>query len=364
MTSVAILNSRQSKTPAGKDPWVRATLVAVEYAAANGWTIISSIGLNTWELVSWAAGRHDARQVLICPDDPSGTDYGDLIRRFNLKSELVEWRSITRSSGRSQRKKWWAGRDCEIVEAAEILLPVSIRQGGNLDSLLSTHSTKSVDDRFRIAYKPITHHERDAVVDSELNPDLHDWSDRWLIHWTRACHRPWPGESESDYYTDLVESGDEYCRSAGATLRRILSERLIRASSWKIGVGRPMVAFTELTPTESLRLMRWRPRWSRWSFEPYGIAITKEVAAGLGVRPVRYVPDCEWKTLSIDEKPLAHREGKADGFWTAEREWRCAGNVNLSLVPTSDLRVIVRSRREAAELFNSSPAQILPILEL
>ena len=67
MTRVAILNSRQSKTPLGSDPWVSQTLKAVNFAAGQDWTILSSVGMNTWELVTWAAGRSRAKLELILP---------------------------------------------------------------------------------------------------------------------------------------------------------------------------------------------------------------------------------------------------------------------------------------------------------
>jgi hypothetical protein len=107
-----------------------------------------------------------------------------------------------------------------------------------------------------------------------------------------------------------------------------------------------MVAFTELTPADSLKLMRWRPRWSRWSFEPYGIAITREAAANIGARPVRYVDETEWKSFADAEKPFSHRRGRKADIWPAECEWRIAGDVDLSAIPAEDIRLLVRDHAE------------------
>lgn len=361
MTSVAILNSRQSKTPAGNDPWVRATLAALDFAAENGWTIVSSLGMNTWELVTWAAGQRRARLRVACPEDTSNEEQADIHRRFDLRGDLVEWIGVTRGEGRSAGKNWWEGRDTEIVSAADILLPVSVRRGGRIDSLLSSHAGKIIDNKFRIPYVTSPHHERSRIPPDHFSPDSQIWPDGWLIHWTRACHGPWPGENESDYYADLAASTDSYCRSAFTTIRRVLTERRLRGSAWRIGSGVPMVAFTELPPLESLKLMRWRSRWSRWSFESYGIAIAKDTAETLGSRPVRYVDEIEWKSIADDDKPFTHRRGKQDDVWLAEREWRCEGGVDLSSIPPEQLRVIVRHASERAVVQSICDHQVIAL---
>lgn len=348
MTRVAILNSRQSKTPVGNDPWVQRTVAAVAYAAGQGWEIVSSIGLNTWELVTWAAGRHGARLLLLCPDDLSDLDREEVLRRFALSSERTSWIPVPRGRGRSLTKGWWEERDKSIISAADRVLPVSVRKDGRIENLISQSAGCLADEAFRVPYSSASHHARDLLSKDRLNPDLDMFSDDWLIHWTRACHGPWPGEAEADYYSDLVTSGDVYCRSAAATLGRILAESRLRGSSWRIGENTPVVAFTALSPIESLKLMRWRPRWSRWSFEPYGVAIRRRVAEMIGIRPVRYVEDYEWKSIPDSAKPLTHRKGKKADIWPAEREWRAVGDVPLESLSEYDLCVIVRSAGERA----------------
>lgn len=350
MTRVAILNSRQSKTPAGNDPWVQATLAAVDHCVEQGWTILSSIGMNTWELVTWAAGRRHGILCLICPEDFTEKHKADVLRGFDLDGEKVEWESVTRVEGKSTAKNWWENRDHSIILHADSLLPISVRKGGRIDSLIADSPGKAVDTQFRVPSSSISHHERDTVTVSQMNPDLKIWPDGWLIHWTRACRGPWPGESHAGFYADLAASTDFYCRSALVTLRRILTESRIRASSWRVGAGVPVVGLTELSPAESLKLMRWRPRWSRWSFEPYGIAITREAADALGVKAVEYVDEQDWRKLSEIEKPLFHRKGRATDIWPAEREWRALGDVGLSSIPQDQVRVLVRRASEASEL--------------
>lgn len=362
MTRVAILNSRQSKTPVGNDSWVKATLSAVEYAASQNWTIVSSFGLNTWELVTWAAGRHRVPIALLCPDDLPQGNRSELLRRFDISPDLVEWVAVSRGVGRSSTKNWWEHRDAAVMAVADQLIPVGVRKAGRVNALLAA-TNKPIDERFKVPYSPVPHHVRDAVHTDHLNPDIANWPDGWLIHWTRACHGPWPGESDATFYSDMTGPGDHYCRSAFATLRRILSESRLRGSSWKIGADVSVVAFTELSPVESLALMRWRPRWSRWSFEPYGVAIRRGVAESLGVGPVRYVEAKEWRRIPDSERPFTHSAGEKADVWPAEREWRLIGDLSLERVPPEHLKVITRSPSERRE-FESGCSSLVLSLEV
>ena len=47
----AILNSSQSKTPCGDDSWVKGSTAAVKNLIELGYTIVTSLYLNTWELL-------------------------------------------------------------------------------------------------------------------------------------------------------------------------------------------------------------------------------------------------------------------------------------------------------------------------
>ncbi|MEW5701661.1 MAG: hypothetical protein AB1792_05470 [Candidatus Zixiibacteriota bacterium] len=356
MFRVAVLNSHQSKTPVGDELWVRQTIAAVDHAARQGWTIISSVDLNTWELVTWAAARVRASLEIVVPHPGDETARQTIVDDFVLDLDRVRWHSLGTPSEHPRPKTWWTARDEFISSHADILLPVSVRPGGRIDSLMAYRSAgQTVDERFRIPYDPRAHHERSLVDRDRVNPQFDDWGAGFLIHWTRARHGPWPAECAADYYADLVASGDIYCRSALATLTRIVGEGIIRASSWRVGAKHPMVAFTALSPGQSLPLMRWRTRWSRWSFEPYGIAIHRDWAGAHGVRAVCYVTEAEWKRLPSHERPFCHRRGRAADIWPAEQEWRHQGDVRLSDVPLSDVRLIVRRESEATTLRETIP---------
>jgi len=362
MPRAAILNSRQSKTPICKDEWVVNTVGAVVHATEiNGWDIVSSVGMFTWDLVTWLAGSSRTTLDLVVPRS-MGSDGNEIkqsvIRDFALNPDRVRWHFIDVPPANLESKKWWPWRDHVVLSLADIILPVSIRPGGALEELIFGGDVLArFDHQFDAgSYDPESHHLRELVDATRLTAEIQNWGSDWLIHWTRTCHGPWPGETKAEFFKDFMEWRDDYCRSGFRTLLRILRERLIRASSWRIGDKQAMVAFTELSPVESIPLMRWRPRWSNWAFEPYGIAIRRDLAETLGIRPVRYVPASEWRRVPPEEKPFTHSVGKNDPIWPTEREWRCAGDLNLGAIPTEALRIIVRDQEEsirAQELLNA-----------
>jgi hypothetical protein len=252
-----------------------------------------------------------------------------------------------------------------VLDLADIVLPVSIRKGGALQQLIRGAGARAeVDHQFEVSsYNPQAHHLRELVGAASLTSEIQRWEPEWLIHWTRTCHGPWPGETQSEFFTDFMKPSDAYCRSGFETLRRILREQLIRASAWRIGGKQAMVALTELSPVESLPLMRWRPRWTNWAFEPYGIAIRRDCTERLGIRPVRYVSADQWRKIPPEERPFSHSAGKQDPIWPAEREWRCAGDLNLGAIPTEGLRILVRDQAEAAVLRKMSDTPVQAFME-
>jgi hypothetical protein len=355
MARAVILNSRQTKTPVVSDDWVTRTIAAVRHVVEhNGWNVLSSIGMFTWDLATWQTARSGGTLDLIVPIERETSDEdmkAAVIRDYALDSARIRWHLMDTPASDAKGKSWWPERDRRTVELANHILPVSVRPHGSLNRLLCSSSCTAVIDRqFQVPYNPTPHHARTLIDADRLNSAVHDWSGDYLIHWTRARYGPWPGETKASFLNDLIHSGNRYCRSALATLTRILDEQRIRASSWRIARHQPVAAFTELSPIESIPLMRWRARWARWSFEPYGIAVHRDWAASLGVRPVRYVTEKEWPALSPEEKPLCHRIGAKAGEWPAEREWRCLGDFDLSNAPDNALRVIVRSASDVASI--------------
>jgi len=348
MRRVAILNSRQTKTPVAHDPWVLRTLAAVDYAVGRGDAVVSSTGLRTWDLVTWRTGMVGGALELIVPIAEGGDQ--DEAKRVVCREYALSWRMthcqfLIVPNVEISKKSWWPERDKRVVDLASVLLPVSVRAKGLLMELIAQNDRKT-NLRFQTDYKPHAHHARELIDRNRLNYHIQSWTGDYLIHWTRASSGPWPGETIASYFTDLILAKDEYCRSAASTLKRIVKEQLIRSSNWRVAGEQPVVAFTELSPIESLNLMRWRTRWARWSFEPYGIVVQRDWAERQGARPVQYVSEREWRKLADEEKPYCHRIGKQLGGWPAEREWRHPGDFSLRDAPSDAIRLIVRDDSE------------------
>ena len=375
MPTAVILNSRQSKTPVGDDAWVVSTLAAVRHAVDSGLTLLSSVGLNTWELVTWGAGQYGGQLGLyipcpfgdtICGSSGFRSDNCQLIaeticREFELHPARIDFYFHGASQTQKTRKALWPERDRAIIAAAEVIYPVAIRPKGNLEQLLAVDAQgKTVDERFRVRYE---HREgrHSPLVSVSQSAALAATSWPCITHWTCSANGKWPGETAAAYYRDLARPGNANPRSALATLARILSEQQIRATSVHIRGGYRVISFTALPPGEAINLMRWRKRFVRWNFEPYGIAIRADAARASGVRPVMYgVPD-DYARLDVSDQPFFQNRGVRGGDWTPEHEWRHLGDLDLSRIPADALKVIVRSSDDIDRVRQGANSEVIPL---
>lgn len=361
MRYAAILNSRQSKAPQGDDLWVRSTLAAVQDAIRRDFSIIGSIGFNTWELVAWATGRHNGKLLIYVPfpyeknlnlagttatrDRPALEDM--ICREFALPAQRVEFIFQQPGLRRGTKKTFWPERDRDIVRLADVLYPVSLRPGGGLEMLVAEASAeKDMCRKYQIVYQQCRRQSVLQPYSSRACSSLPDAVGEYLTHWTRAANSKWPGETCAEYYRDITLANDHYPRSALDTLQRILREHLLRASPTHIRGGFPVVSFTALAPHEALHLMRWRRRYVRWSFEPYGIAIRNDAALAAGMRPVIYGTPADYQCLPEPDRPFFQNIGMRGGDWLPEKEWRHHGDFDLSKIPDESVKIMVRTPQE------------------
>lgn len=350
--SAAILNSRQSAYPVGRDAWVQKTLRAVEYIAGRGMTVVTSLGMNTWELVLACAGSVHAPVIVVAPDESVAPD--DIITEYGIRESRLCL--ILPSEKISEKKKRLADRDRRVCRRADWLLPVAVKAGGNLDCLLSVSGDR-VFDRYRTPFvKP--GRTRPRYHAGVFSDDIID--DGWLIHFTRSSRGPWPGESKRDYYRSLVASGDTYSHSAVAGLERMLRDGLIRGSSLYIRTGHRAVGFTLYNRHFARDLFRYRPRLANPYFEPYGIALSMNHAAGLDLFPVIYGDDAIFADLPDGKRPYFQAVGK-DGKWPQEREWRALGDIHLGRLDPADTRTVVATPAEKADFEAISPFPVVTI---
>jgi len=171
--------------------------------------------------------------------------------------------------------------------------------------------------------------------------------DSYLIHFTRSCPGPWPGQGLDDFYRALLEAREGAAHTAFDTLFRILTERRVKASGRLIRGGHRVVSFTAQGLKDLRELVRWRRGLIRWTFEPYGVAVPRDDLVKLGAARVIYGGQDDWKNLSKDEKYRFQYHHPPETDWSVEKEWRLPGDLDLSLLSPDRIKVIVPSQREA-----------------
>lgn len=176
---------------------------------------------------------------------------------------------------------------------------------------------------------------------------------RWLIHSTRARSGPWPGESESQFRDWLLLSNPAPSDpSPLETLDRIVGQRHLIGGGPTIRGGRSVVSFSALPLLDFVAHRTFRPHVGRWDAEPYGIAIRKDAARKLGARSVIYVDrDFEPEIPPASRWRIQPRGKTFD--WTAEREWRLRGDIDLRHLASDEAIVFVDREAEVSRLADS-----------
>jgi len=176
--------------------------------------------------------------------------------------------------------------------------------------------------------------------------------DRYLYHYTRACPGPWPGQSELDYLTSVLD-GELTCgHSALDTLLRILREGCIRGSRRLVRGLEAVISWTSRPPRDLAAIRHWNRALGRWTFEPYGIAVNRQWLRNQGAKPAIYGAGTIFERLPAGER-FRFQVGDANrAVWRLEREWRLLGDLRLD--GTMDVLVLVpdaaAAERIAAEI--------------
>jgi hypothetical protein len=400
--AAAILNSRKPRNTRPGDGWIRTVKTMVCSVMHRGFVVASSYGTLGHSLVSLMAR---ASPVLIACDhvlpfmgspevrDRFLSESGDL---FDMENTLF---LSTFPPGRlPDRAARWAERDHLVAASASLLLAADVRAGGNMERILEIaagrhipvetfstgahchpkHGTRKVTvspERYDASESPrgtlprnverpaerkrlresgtraSARPKRSIPIRAEKTkiPFAEDFAVRssYLIHYTRGCPGPWPGETMAQYGRTLLDEEPEAAHTAFDTLFRILDQGMIRASRRLIRGTTPVVCFTELFPGKLQDLTAWRSGLLRWSFEPYGVALRKEPLFRLGALPVIYAVDAAFRDLNPELRHLFQLQSACGMTWSEEKEWRIAGDLPLAGIEPRDMFVIVPTSREA-----------------
>ncbi len=366
---VGILLSRQPLRPCGNTAWVDRTVAALRWVKQLRMGVFSSIGMQTWELITAVSSDLGLPIKLVLPV-ASGSEFDKLgeqtLHEYNLDPTCTKFMPVSGDSTDSQRNDLMKRRDDDVFNAADLLLPISVSPKGSMSRRLDAAESedRAIETHFRVP-----HRKRSEPIKVDIDPDrlrdeITEQGDDYLIHWTRGVSHPWPDERMIDYYRAIVRS-DHWPRSGLVTMLRILDSRNILASSRHMPGKAMTVSFSALRPSDVIPFMRWRARFGEMSFEPYGIGLTREVAEQSGVLPVSYYDLDDKKSVPSEETDnywLTQSRGKITD-WQMEREHRHLGDFSFKRIRPEAIVLFCRSSAEADRLRSRYPYRVISLMK-
>jgi hypothetical protein len=176
------------------------------------------------------------------------------------------------------------------------------------------------------------------------------WSN-YLFHYTRACAGPWPGETYYQYLVKLLDGHPLSGHSALETLIRIMQEGLIRANSRMVRGQAAVISWSSHPPQELFVMRKWNRALVRWTVEPYGVAIRRDILRSLGAKPAIYGSEQVYRQLDQPERyRFQLSRGEKSASWRHEREWRVRGGLVLGRLKPDEGFVFVQTEEEKATL--------------
>ena len=192
---------------------------------------------------------------------------------------------------------------------------------------------------------------------SEIQPD------RFLLHWTRRRVGAWPDQTQHEYLDDLIFRSSRRNHDNLSSVARILASRKLIASNQLTRDCNPVVCFSNLPLTELAERTVFRKHLGRWDFQPFGIAIERDLLMEVGAKPVMYGEQQDWDRMPTEDRPFFQLSvsGGSQIDWRQEQEWRLLGNLDLNLVGNNSAVVFVNTAMEAEAI---APISRWPIVIL
>ncbi len=273
-------------------------------------------------------------------------------------------------------------RDAAVIHLADRVDAVYVRRKGKIAQALLNRVSKLQDATTRVASTRLPKCAAKELIQAgaigwvrlpptlrqqgDVPPLVHkptfedDWMHQdgeWLVHCTRACDGPWPGQTESQYRDELLLGVDAPARTPVQTLQRIIRSRRLIASAIVSVKTHPVVCFSSVAIADLLIARAYRPHLKRWDYEPWGIAVRKSAAISLGVQEVIYGSAKDRnQILSADQYRFQAAGQTFD--WTNEKEWRLEGDLPLDAFATKDVRVFVANEAGKRLIETYCPWQI------
>lgn len=361
--SAAIILSRQCLRPSLSEPWVRKLSEAVGFVKREKLTLISSAGSRNWEIITACTALNSVPLRLLLP--VSGSSSFELLkskisRQFCLSTGRVTFDKIRNKNSSDLTPLQLASiRDETIINQADILIPVSVRPGGNMSKLLlkSSAGGKTIVREFETGYEKKKSKLAYQIDSSALSNKIKELEKSYLIHWTRATNSRWPDENNLEFYRMIFDS-ERYRRTAFDTLRQILSGQSIIASSKNMTSNIKTVCFSALVPEEAILLMKWRRRYNQMSFEPFGIGIERNYAIAHGIKEVRYYQPSQKKPRDGQDNWWWQSAGEKTD-WRNEKEFRYKGDFDFSKVPEDKRLIFCHYKSQANFIKNQTGLRVM-----
>ena len=379
---VSILNSRKPLHVRPDDRWVRLSRYVFDRVCRNDTVLVSGLGNHPYDYISYLGRSNERPMVIVCrdvlpfmADDASLKLFLDAYGEFLSRENTLLISPFTPGNQRPIQERL-AERDRCVAGLSGLICAVEVRSGGNMEKITvdalkkgknvwvfqpkrfddPTGGNKKLIETGAEALKIDTEPERKRSVeeteDSAVSLSYELDGGPYLIHFTRSCPGPWPGQSIYAYYRSVDENHDGAGHSGFDTLKLILQESRIRGSNRLIRGEQSVVSFTACSIDDLKNLIAWRPGLIRWTMEPYGIAFERNVLKKIGAEPVIYGNENDWLDLSKENRYRFQLHVPSDTDWSYEKEWRLAGDFYFADIPAEFVRIIVSSEKEALEIYN------------
>jgi hypothetical protein len=255
-------------------------------------------------------------------------------------------------------------RDRHVIAIADRVDAAYVRSGGKVTALLRQRAElqaglvrvaiDSTMSEHRVVWElldagAVGHFLPDETVDEQLEigrastilaASEIDWSD-YLVHCTRSAAGPWPGQTWTQYRDDLLLADPRAAaRDTIDTLCRIVRMQRLVAGALVSHQETPVVCFSAVELPKLLAARAYRSHLHRWDYEPFGIAISRDAAARIGAEQVIYGSSEARGSLAADQRYRFQASGTTYD-WTAEQEWRLAGDLELSKLDRQDVIIFV-----------------------
>jgi hypothetical protein len=180
----------------------------------------------------------------------------------------------------------------------------------------------------------------------------------YLIHCTRGRDGPWPGQSIDRWRDELLLGRSHQIHfGPGDVLARIVRQRLLVPRPLRSG-SEPVVCLSEVPLRELLGRRTFRPHLGRWDYEPYGIGVRRNRIEQMGGMPVVYHSSTSSESNGKVASWRLQPSGKTYD-WTAEREWRVCGPLDLGNFARDDLFVFAGDQQTVDHIQQISPWPVL-----